>query len=136
MGKYLRQTNETNGIANERRRRLGVHYEIVRRRSSRRDTTPERAVIHRGTRAALLPLVGVYPGGAPRVTEGVAAVDTDVTTWPSDVMRNVTSVGTSDSVWIAVAFGWRVFRAGEYVLVARPEDTISPIDAGTEVLKA
>ena len=78
----------------------------------------------------------VNPGGAPSVTDGVAAVETEVTTWPLDVMMNVTSDGVSDSVGIAFAFGWRVFSTAEYVLVASPDDTIFPTGAATEVLNA
>ena len=48
----------------------------------------------------------------------------------------VTSVGEGVTVGIAVAFAWWLPIAGEYVLVARPEATISPGLALTEVLKA
>lgn len=94
------------------------------------------AVIQTGRCGALFPLLRLHPGGAPSVTEGEAAVDIDVTTWPLDVIMNVTSVGDGDTVGIAVAFGWRVLSTAEYVLTARPDDTISPTRAGIEVLKA
>lgn len=45
----------------------------------------------------------VQPGGVPRVMEGEAAVETEVTSWPLDVMMNVTRVGEGDSVGMAVA---------------------------------
>lgn len=45
----------------------------------------------------------VHPGGVPRVTDGEAAVETEVTNCPSDVMMNVTSVGARVTVGMAVA---------------------------------
>lgn len=48
--------------------------------------------------------------------------------------RNVANVGDGVMVGIAVALAWCVPNAAEYVLVARPEATISPAGAGTEVL--
>ena len=68
--------------------------------------------------------------------DGVAEVDTDVTSSPSVVNMNVMSVGEGDTVGMAVALTWCESSAGEYVLVARPDRTISPARAGTEVLNA
>ena len=68
------------------------------------------------------------------MTEGDAAVDTDVTIWPSDVMMNVTNDGEGVTVGIAVALGWRVFKAGMYVLAPKPVDMILPVGAGIELL--
>ena len=65
---------------------------------------------------------------------GGVTVDTDVTTWPSEVTMNVTSDGEGVTVGIKVAFRCRVLRAGMYVLVPKPVDIIFPVGAGIELL--
>jgi hypothetical protein len=78
------------------------------------------------------------PGGWPSVMEGRTTVDVEVTTTPwVSVMMNVTNEGAGDTVGSAVTlFRCEVPNTGRYVLVARPEETICPTVAGTEVLKA
>ena len=70
------------------------------------------------------------------MTDGVAAVETEVTISPFDVMMNVTSDGLGVTVGIAVAFGCRVLSTAEYVLVPRPDATSAPAEAGMEMLNA
>lgn len=75
-----------------------------------------------------------HPGGTPRVT---AAMDsTDVVTAPElSVAMSVTSVGPGEIVGSADVLNTLSVRMGRYVLVARPEDTVPPIGALTDVLK-
>lgn len=79
----------------------------------------------------------VQPGGSPRVTEAVDAVDTEVDTWPEgSVKMNVKSVGEGETVGMAVALRYCVPSTGLYVLVARPVETIKPGGAEMDVLNA
>lgn len=69
------------------------------------------------------------------MTDGCA--ETLVKVCPAgSVIKKVARVGEGVMNEIAVAFAWCVPRAAEYVLVASPEETISPAGAGTEVLNA
>lgn len=72
------------------------------------------------------------------MTEGQIIVDVEVTTIPLvSVMRKVTKEGAGETVGMAVTLlRFEVPKRGTYVLVASPEKTTSPADAGIEVLKA
>lgn len=74
------------------------------------------------------------PGGTPR---GTAVMDsTDVVTAPElSVTISVTSVGPGEIVGSADVLNTLSVRMGRYVLVARPENTVPPIGALTDVLK-
>ena len=80
-----------------------------------------------------------YPGGTPSVTLAEGTVDTLVATTPAELVTN--SVITWCVAWIVenaeetFANVVRVPNKAVYVLLANPEDTIPPIEAGTEVLK-
>lgn len=77
-------------------------YRTSRAKNRREGTRAEtNAVLSDRCKRGALPLV--QPGGAPRVTEGDAAVETDVTSMPSEVRMKVTRVGDGESVGIAGA---------------------------------
>jgi hypothetical protein len=79
----------------------------------------------------------VQPGGRPSVMEGCVNVEVEVVTIPDGSVRiNVTRVGAGDMVGKPVTLNVMSPNTGLYVLVASSEETISPIDAYTEVLKA
>jgi hypothetical protein len=91
------------------------------------------------TRTSNLILLALdHPGGTPSVTLAEGTVDTLVATTPAELVTN--SVMTSREGLIvdnAETFAKIVCAPNKavYVLLANPEDTIPPIDAGTDVLK-
>lgn len=105
-------------------------YSASRPMKMRTDAIPDNKTVLRGRLRALA--LFVQPG-LPSV--GDAAVDTEVTRWPSDVMMKVTAVGEGDTVGMAVPLRWSERSAAEYVLVARPDATILPGVAFTDALK-
>lgn len=76
------------------------------------------------------------PGIFPRGMEVVGRADVDVMIMPeASVRMSVRAVGAGVISGKAVAFTNAPFSSGLYVLVPRSVVTISPTDAGTDVLK-
>lgn len=75
---------------------------------------------------------GIFPSG----TELVGRTDVEVTIMPEASVRiSVSAVGAAVISGIALALTVAPFSSGLYVLVPRSVVTISPTDAGTDVLK-
>lgn len=91
------------------------------------------------TRSLILPAAFVHPGGTPSVTLAEGTVDTLVATTPTELVTNsvitcrvLSIVENAEETFARVVC---VPNNAVYVLLASPENTIPPIEAGTEVFK-
>ena len=89
--------------------------------------------VNRGMRIVCAALC---PGIFPRATDEVDRIEVEVIVMPeASVIISVSAVGEAVIVGRALALTVAPSRRGLYVLVPRSEETMSPTDAGTEVLK-